>query len=150
MTPGRDCIYDPRAMIWTNLYPLVLRMLYIKYQSSATHSSLEDFWMYFPIQVYVKSWPLGLKPFMTLGSMIWTNMNIHVLRMLHVKYQNSGTHGSQEEDFWSHFPIYICKFMFNFDPWAWPYLWPQGHDFNKLESPCPKDASCEISKLLNI
>jgi len=32
--------------------------------------------------------------------MIWTNLNPHVLRMLHMKYPSSGTYSSQEEDFW--------------------------------------------------
>jgi len=32
--------------------------------------------------------------------MIWTNLNPHVLRIPHVKYQISGTYSSQEEEFW--------------------------------------------------
>jgi len=56
--------------------------------------------------------------------------------MLYIKYQSSGTYSSKE-DFLKHFHI---KSKLNFDPWAWPHLWPQGHDLNKLVSPCPKDA----------
>jgi len=37
--------------------------------------------------------------------------------------------------------------MLNIDLWAWPHLWPQGHDLKKLESSCPKDALYEISNL---
>jgi len=36
--------------------------------------------------------------------------------------------------------------MLNFDPWVWPNLEVQDHDVNKVESPCPKNAT---NKILN-
>jgi len=62
----------------------------------------------------------------------------HVLRMPHMKYQISGTHQMFEV-------IHSYNHLLNFDIWAWPYLWPQGLDLNKLESPRTKDTTSTYS-----
>jgi len=83
-------------------------------------------------------------PIYDLRVMIWTNLNPHILRMLHMKSLALTVNKKVFE------VIFLYKSMLNFDPWAWPSLWPQGHDLNKLKSPCPKNALFEISKLWHL
>jgi len=51
---------------------------------------------------------------------IWTNLNLHVLRMLYTKYWSSRscTCSSQEEDVGIH-TLYNYKHMLNFELWMW-------------------------------
>jgi len=53
---------------------------------------------------------------------IWTNLNTHVLRMLRMKYQSSGTYSSQEEHFWSNFPflVYVKIWPLGMTPFMTP------------------------------
>jgi len=46
--------------------------------------------------------------------------------------------------------IFKVLCMLKFDLWLWPHLWPNDHDLNKIESPCPKDATYKILKLLHL
>lgn len=69
------------------------------------------------------------------GVMIWTTSNIHYQRILSFHYDQSQLSCSCEDDF-SY--ICLCSILIT-------HATPRSHDFNKLESTFPEDASTWVS-----
>ena len=121
--------------IWTNLNPLHPRMLCAKFSWNwLSDSGEEDFLilsMYFHYFVIISPWKRA-------GPFIWTNLNPLYPRMLCAKFGWNWLSGSGEEDFLSF--VNLFSLFLNYLP-----LEKGGAlHLNKLESPSPKDALCQV------
>ena len=120
--------------IWINLNPLYPRMLCVKFGWKwLSGSREEDFWissMYFHYFVIISPWKRA-------GPFIWTNLNPLHPRILWAKFGWNWLRRSGEEAF-------LISSMY-FHHFVIISLGKRGALYlNKIESPLPKDALCQV------
>ena len=121
--------------IWTNLNPRHPRMLCAQFcWNWLSGSGEEDFLissMYFSYFVIIAPWKIA-RPF------IWTNLNPLYPRILCAKFGWNWFSGSGEEDFFNSVNVFsLFRNYLPLEKGRTLYL-------NKLESPSPKDALCQV------
>ena len=122
--------------IWTNLNPFHPKMLCVKFGWNwLSGSGEEDFFFISPMYF---CYFIILFPWKRAGPFIWTNLNPLHLRMLCAKFGWNWPTGSEEEDFFNF--VNVFSQFHNYLP-----LEKGGALYlNKLESPSPKDALCQV------
>ena len=96
---------DIGIMIWANLNLQYLRMLPFKFELSWPNSFWEEDFLYIFL---CKTWSPRCGPALPQGTMIWTNLNLHYLRMLPQKYQLLRLISFWEEDL-NRLYVLLCK-----------------------------------------
>ena len=121
--------------IWPNLNPIHPRMICIKFSWNwRSGSGEEDFLntsMYYRYFMIISPWNM-------VGPFIWTNLNPLHLKMLCAKFGWNWLSGSGEEDFLYFVNVFsvFCNYL--------PLEKGRILHLNKLESPLPRDALCQV------